>query len=125
MMNITKSDLQRIKSAYRTMAMVAKYRPSAPSDGFGNITVPENKLNLEREAERYAAQWCDEENSRKFAVGVCYWDTRPALIYLIEAARELCGGENRIAARLLKLAQSELRQVRRSRKDPRESLRCL
>lgn len=123
-MNITKSEYQRIKSAYRTMATVAKYRPAAPSDGLGNITVPEKKLDLEREADRYAAQWWEQENNHKFTVGVCYSDTRPALIYAIEAARELCGGENRIAAMLLKLAQSELRIVRRRRKkDPADILR--
>jgi hypothetical protein len=125
-MNMTKSDHQRILSTYRTMATVARYRPAAPSDGFGNITVPEKELNLDREADRYAAQWWEQEKSQKFTIGVCYSDTRPALIYAIEAARELCGGENRIAAKLLKLAESELRNVKKSRKkDPANTLqRC-
>ena len=123
-MNITKSQYREIMAAYRTMATVARYRPAAPSDGFGNITRPEKELNLDREAEIYASRWWKEENGQRFNVGVCYADTRSVLVYAIEAARELCAGENKVAAALLKLAQSELRSARKHRKvDPADTLR--
>ncbi len=43
------------------MAREARYRPAAPSDGFGNITVPEDELDLDAEARAYAERWSREE----------------------------------------------------------------
>jgi hypothetical protein len=71
----------------------AKYRPAAPSDGFGNITVPIQELDIDAEAAEYAENWWAEEDELMFAVGCCNFSTRPATIYAIEAARLMCGGD--------------------------------
>jgi hypothetical protein len=63
MIKITRSQYELIKSAYRTMATAANYRPAAPNDGFGNITTPAEELDLEREADQYAAHWLREEKT--------------------------------------------------------------
>lgn len=42
---------EQIRNAYRRMAAEAHYRPTAPSDGMGSITVP---LDLQAEATAYA-----------------------------------------------------------------------
>lgn len=44
---------QQIASAYRRMAEEADYRPGAPSDGMGNITVPSDELDIHDEIRRF------------------------------------------------------------------------
>lgn len=98
----------QIEKAYRRMATDARYRPAAPSDGFGNISVPAKDLDLEEEAEAYAAKWIKEEDSAAFHVGVCNYTTRPATIFAIEAARSLCATADEGARDLLRMALAEL-----------------
>ena len=107
----------QIKSAYREMAGKARYRPAAPSDGFGNIAVPAEDLNLEKEAAQYAKNWWAEEDNHKFFVGCCEFHTRRATIYAIEAGRNMCGGKHgdATALRLLKMAVKELELVMENR----------
>jgi|HubBroStandDraft_6_1064221.scaffolds.fasta_scaffold233742_2 hypothetical protein len=104
---------EQIKSAYREMASKALYRPSAPSDGLGNISIPKEQLNLAREAEQYAAQWWKAEDDCIFFIGCCDFGSRRATIYAIEAARNMCGGSsgNPYALKLLKMAVKELERV--------------
>jgi hypothetical protein len=83
---------EQIVDTCKRMADEARYRPAAPSDGLGNITVPSEELDLEAEADKYARRWNQEEDSRDFHVGVCNFPTRPATIFAIEAARSMCGG---------------------------------
>jgi hypothetical protein len=51
---------RQIAAAYRRMAAEARYRPAAPSDGLGGITVPVEQLGLDAEAIRYARNWWAE-----------------------------------------------------------------
>jgi hypothetical protein len=57
-----KALIEQMEGAYRRMAEEARYRPRAPSDGLGNITVPVEKLDLNAEANRYARDWWVEED---------------------------------------------------------------
>jgi hypothetical protein len=101
--------LTQIANTYRRMAQEGRYRPAAPSDGFGNITRPVEELDLDAEARAYAARWWAQEDDRHFWVGCCNYTTRAATIFAIEAARLLCGcsGEGH-ALRLLKMAVADL-----------------
>jgi hypothetical protein len=107
------STLEQIKSAYREMAVKARYRPAASSDGFGNITVPKAQLNLEEEAETYAQRWRKETDSCDFFIGKDEIYTRKAMIYAVEAARNMAAGRfgDKVALRLLKMAVAEMEQV--------------
>ena len=107
-MPIRPQELKQIVDSYKRMAVVSRYRPGAPSDGLGNVVVPLEDLDLEQEALQYAATWNAEENAREFHVGVCNFPTRPATIFAIEAARNMCGAEDQLALRLLRMAVSEL-----------------
>ena len=80
------------------MAGEARYRPAAPNDGMGNITMPIEELLMDEEAESYAKGWTEQEDDRVFRIGVCNYPTRPATIFAIEAARSLCGGADGVAA---------------------------
>ena len=82
----------QIEDAYREMARRAQYRPAAPSDGYGNITVPIEDLDLDAEARAYAQLWNDEEDEQVFRLGCCDFTLRPAVIFAVEAVRLLnCG----------------------------------
>lgn len=99
---------KQIEDAYRRMAEVAKYRPAAPGDGFGNVTVPEDELDLDAEAGTYAERWWPEEDRREYTIGVPDMGDRPALILTVEAARLICGTDRAHAAKLLRMAADEL-----------------
>lgn len=106
----------QITEAYREMAEKAKYRPAAPSDGFGNITVPEKQLNLAKESEEYTRKWWDEEESLTFFTGNCDFTTRKRTIFAIEAVRNMCAGRfgDKCALKLLKMAVAEMERVIRT-----------
>jgi hypothetical protein len=91
------------------MAKKTGYRPQAPSDGFGNITV--DSPVSDDEATAYAHQFIEEENTRCFHIGVSNFRTNRAFVYAIEAARLLCGGSRSepFALRLLEMAIDEVR----------------
>lgn len=105
-MRLTRDTAVQLDRAYRDMAARARYRPCAPSDGFGHITVPAAELDLDAECEAYARGWHAEESALQFVIGCCNFATRPATVYAIEAARNLCGGSggNAVARRLLQMA---------------------
>lgn len=100
----------QIGEAYREMAERAKYRPAAPSDGLGNITIPKEKLNIEEESASYTPDWWKAEDDGAFHVGVPSYEGRKALIFLIEAARNVCSVRYDMAIRLLEMATLELRR---------------
>ena len=108
-----KAVFEQIATAYKIMAAKARYRPAAPSDGLGNITVPGNELDLSREALQYADDWWGSEDGLDSRIGCCNFETRPATIFAIEAARQMCSGNggNATALKLLKLAVKELENV--------------
>jgi hypothetical protein len=109
--------LERYAEAYLNMARVAKYRPQAPGDGCGAVSLTcDEAADPERlwaEAVAYAKRFNDEENDRAFNIGCTNFSTNRACIYTIEAARCLCGGADEVAAILLKMALEELRGAER------------
>jgi hypothetical protein len=100
----------QIADAYRRMAIGGRYRPCAPSDGHGTITAPLEDLDLDAEAAEYARRWWEEEDQGIFYVGCCDWETRPATIFAIEAARLMCSGYLALPAalRLLHIAVADI-----------------
>jgi hypothetical protein len=117
-LNMQINTRQQIESTYKAMATKAKYRPAAPSDGMGNITAMLAELNLPKEAAQYAADWWKEEDALTFRVGCCDHPTRPATIFAIEAARNMCAGVGgrATALRLLKMAVAELAAITKPKK---------
>ncbi len=104
-------DIERqIATAYRRMAREARYRPAAPSDGLGNITVPDAELDLDAEARQYAARWWEQEDEHTWVLGCANYPDRPAMILALEAARLCCSGGDApsYARRLLQMAIEEL-----------------
>jgi hypothetical protein len=95
------------------MVEKVRYRPAAPSDGLGNIAVPDRELNLEEECADYAEYWNGQENKRSFLIGCCNHVTRPATIFALEAARCMCAGSrgNERALKLLQMAVDDLKVV--------------
>lgn len=99
---------QQVIHVYARMAREAKYRPAAPGDGLGNITVPVAELDMKQESEAYAEAWGREEQSMDFFLGCPSFGDRPALVFIVEAARLLNGVERKGAAHLLRMALAEL-----------------
>lgn len=100
----------QLVAVYRRMADEVRYRPAAPSDGFGNITAPLDDLDLDAEANRYAEKWWAEEEGMTFFIGYPDGRARPAQVLAIEAARLMCSGSlgAPTALRCLKLAAEEM-----------------
>ena len=99
------------------MAQRSKYRPAAPSDGFGNIQMSAEDLRdpeiLDREATKYALRFLAEDDRMEYAMGCPHGDFNKAFFYAIEVARLLCGGvgAERPAIELLKMAIEEIEAV--------------
>jgi hypothetical protein len=102
---------KQVANAYRRMASEGRYRPAAPSDGFGTIYMPIEELDLDDEIRRYSEGWKAEERRHEFAIGVGNFPTVPAMVFAIEAARCMCGVDDGTALRLLKLAVDELKRL--------------
>lgn len=112
----SKSEAFRIAEAYLRMAQIAKYRPRAPSDGFGGICLSDAELQdreiLLKESVLYANDFIAEENTCKFWIGVSSYATNRAFVFAIEAARLLCSGsDDDRASKLLKMALAEIRKA--------------
>jgi hypothetical protein len=111
--DIARDKLVRFAQAYLMMART-KYRPAAPSDGFGHIQLTKDELNdqdrLYQEAVRYAAAFNREEDGLAFHIGCSDFRTNRAFVLTIEAARLLASGSdgNGPAVRLLRLAIKEI-----------------
>ncbi len=103
---------EQIAETYRRMAEEGRYRPMAPSDGFGNITVPVEELDLDAEARDYAVRWTREEDVAAFHIGTCNYATRPVMILAVEASRLTCSGDaDQDALTLLRMAVAEMERV--------------
>jgi len=98
--------LAQVNAAYRAMAEF--YRPMAPSDGFGNLLVPFEELDLDAEASEYEQRWTREEDAGSYHAGCPNRPDRPALIFTVEAARCICGQDKNSARRLLSMALEAL-----------------
>lgn len=86
------------------------YRPAAPSDGVGNIH-PDYKFDLKYEQKLYMQSWWEEEEKLYFAIGCCNFGSRIPTIYAVEAARLMCGANEKDALKLLKMAVEELEKM--------------
>jgi hypothetical protein len=100
---------RQVAKAYRQMARQVRSRPAAPfGDGMGYITVPESELDIDAEILTYARRWAVEEEACTYDIGCPDHLDRVALIYVIEAARMLCGMEPHRAVRLLRMAAADI-----------------
>jgi hypothetical protein len=115
--------LTRFCEAYVAMARKARYRPAAPGDGWGSVYLTRKQLAdpevLKQEAMNYALAFEKEDNARDFHLGCSNWSTNRALVWTVEAARQMCGGcdGNATALRLLKMAAKEVDCVMKGRDD--------
>jgi len=119
----------RYAEAYLRMAEEARYRPQAPSDGWGHIRLSleqvRDRPRLEQEAIDYALMFAKEEDGQEFRVGCSNFTTNRAFIWTIEAARCLASGADgdAIALRLLKMAATDVKSAiaatKRRRRTPR------
>jgi hypothetical protein len=109
--------IQRFAEAYLRMAEQAKYRPQAPSDGFGNIQLSleqtKDPARLRRECVDYAHRFSAEEDKRCFDIGCSDFRTNRAFVWTIEAARQLASGSdgNETALKLLGMATREVQRA--------------
>jgi hypothetical protein len=105
--------LHRFAQAYLAMSAEANYRPAAPGDGCGNISLTLDELSdprrLAMEAVKHAKHFEAEEDSGRFRVGCSNYCTNRALVWVVEAARSLCGGQDDLALKLLQMAVKEIR----------------
>ena|SRR5262245_1935941 len=107
----------RIRDAYFQMANKAKFRPQAPSDGFGNIQLTDGELadkeRLAKEATAYVERFVEQEKTLNFRIGTGDFTNARALVYAIEGAKALCGGALGIdlAIDLLEMAAAEAREA--------------
>jgi hypothetical protein len=114
-MSETSSD--RIAEAYVEMAKRVKYRPQAPGDGFGEVSLSEEELadedRLLNESYAFADRFIREEETRAFWIGCSDFRTKRAFVYTIEAARMLATGSIGItrALKLLSMALKDARQA--------------
>lgn len=102
--------INQIANTYKRMAEQARYRPAAPGDGMGNIPFPEQELDLEQEQYDYIKSWWATEDSGTYPAGVPDFTYRPALIFIIEAARNLNGMAPLVARKLLTMAIEQIDQ---------------
>lgn len=116
--------LDRYRDAY--LAMAHFYRPQAPGDGFGNVTLSGDEIadpaRLQREAIDYAIGFNVEEDTHSFWVGCSDFETNKAFVWTIEAARCLASGANDEAIKLLRMAATEVARVRRKNPSLRDIL---
>jgi hypothetical protein len=85
------SKLERLADAYKMMAALG-YRPAAPSDGFGSITIPEAELEVEIEAREYAHRFVAEEDTDHYFAGCTDYVFNRAAVLALEAFRLMNAG---------------------------------
>jgi hypothetical protein len=108
------------RKTYYRMAHEARYRPTAPGDGCGNVTIPLSQLDLEDEAERFVRHFNKEEDEQRYWLGCPNYTQRSEFILLLEAARACCSADPDLALSLAEMAVSNLRvQVQSRKQKPR------
>src|SRR5687768_16163445 len=85
------SKLERIVEAYKMMAKLG-YRPAAPSDGFGGITVPYAELEADIEGREYARRFIAEEDTDYYFAGCTDYTFNRAAVLALEAFRLMNAG---------------------------------
>jgi hypothetical protein len=101
---------KQIDDIYRRFSEEAHYRPAAPSDGLGNLTVPEDELDLAGEQRKFAAKWWQQEDECEFFIGCSDFEYRKVMICCVEAARGCCS-EYSLIRPMLEMALDELSKV--------------
>lgn len=114
----------RLVEAYLEMAKTAKFRPEAPSDGFGNIMLEPEELEdgdiLAAEAERYAKRLIQQENQSKIAIiGCTNGSYNKLFVYLLNAAQMCCGTSDSFPflKRLVKMSMDEVARIEKGDSD--------
>ncbi len=110
---MTITEHERICQAYLEMAKRAQYRPESSSDAAREDS---SATRLSSEASAYADRFIASEENGAFHVGVSDHQTNRALVYTIEAARQLCEGRcgDETALKLLEMAIKEVKESQRS-----------
>jgi hypothetical protein len=114
---MNKDQFNKVVKAYKDMALEGKYRPCAPGDGLGGVYLTEEQLEdpeiLQKEAEDYAKDFSIEENTGNFYIGISDFVNLAALVYTIEAAKNLCAGRigQDVALKLLEMAAMETQEI--------------
>lgn len=98
-----------VKDAYLKMAAMAKYRPEAPSDGWGHIMLDDDQLNdpvrLEMEAWLAARKWYEDDYRHEFIISGCSDARLAKTMYLaLQAAQLCCSGPNPCIKPILEMA---------------------
>jgi hypothetical protein len=118
---VTEWRFERYRDAYLKMARETKYRPGAPSDGWGNILLSREELadstRLQREAEEYGIDFVKQDDAMVYPMGCPNGAVNQAFFYTIEAARLLCSDYegNRLAKKLLKMALGQITEAEKDR----------
>ncbi|WP_313450716.1 hypothetical protein [Brevibacterium casei] len=112
--NVTAEVFEQIADTYRRMSRM-KFRPAIQGDWFGYITIPAAELDIEQEIADYAEMWMQDEDSDHYFLGCPDFGDRPALTFIVEAARQLNGQSHAMTVALLKAAIADIE----SRKDAR------
>lgn len=110
---------------YRMLAEL-NYRPAAPSDGHGNITVPDEAMDLEKEARRYADEFAAMDDAMLWDAGCTHWEFAPCAVLALEAFRLMNAGriwslgredDKSLVPNLLRRAAEEYERVVRAEVD--------
>jgi hypothetical protein len=102
-----------IKDAYLRMVSHAKYRPEAPSDGWGHILLSQEQvadtIRLEMEAWLASLRWHHEDEQLSFSVTGCPdYRCTATMYFALQAAQLCCSGPNPCIRRVLELALEAL-----------------
>jgi hypothetical protein len=113
---------EQFAKGYRMLAELG-YRPAAPSDGFGNVTVAEAEMDLEREARAYAEAFAAEDDAMVWDAGCTHWEFAPCAVLALEAFRLMNAGhiwshgrpaDRELVPNLLRRAAKEYERVVRA-----------
>jgi hypothetical protein len=83
--------VEQFAKGYKILAELG-YRPAAPSDGFGNITVPVAELDLEVEARAYAQAFEAMDQAMVWEAGCTDARLAAGAVLVLEAFRLMNGG---------------------------------
>ena len=96
---------QQIAETYQRMTDIG-FHPSIEAGWNGSVD--EDLLNPEKEVNSYIEGWVPDEEKMSYWAGCPDFDDRPALIFVIEAARQLNAVERGMAVKLLRMAIDDI-----------------
>ncbi|WP_453985156.1 hypothetical protein [Brevibacterium casei] len=103
----------QIAETYQRMTALGYH--ASIEGGIGDGSVDPALLALEREVADYITAWLPDEEKMSYWAGCPDFNDRPALIFIVEAARQLNGQSHAMTVDLLKAAIADIE----SRKDTR------